>query len=877
MLQIIIPFWVLLIVTGILNAILTIFAFRAKNQQSIPAFIILMSAVTLWSFGYAAELASSSLSQMLFLAKLEYLAIVVIAPSWFYFALCLNRLDIRKNKGIIFTLITIPAIILSFVCTNDLHHLFWKQNVLAVVNGATILKNVYGPVFWVHFYFSYSLIIGGTVLLLYNFLTTNSIRRYRVVYLLVPLFPLAANAVTLLNLNPLKHIDLTPFAFTITGLMLVLGASRRFRLELVPIAHDNVFENIEDGIIITDQNYKIVDFNPATKLITGFDSVSEIQSFILENLKGKAQEHEHVHLELNDTLNRPNVLARLTPLIRKAAFIGMLIILTDITPQKQAAKELKTCEERYEQIFTGMRDAIFVENFTGGILEVNPSACEMFGFSREEFLAKTVQDIVPQGAPMLIQSEDAETDSLSDIPETPLKTYNRRANGSVFPVEVIARRIIIAGEPLMLIVVRDITEKVKAETALASRERYLKILNKLTWSALTSQNLHEMLQTFADRLCELFEASAAYITFWDEEKQIVLPKAASGKMKKPYPKTGSQPAKNTMTEAVLKSGRPIVAEDVYNSPYISTEISLTFPAISIMALPLATGDRKFGAALIAFDNQRGFSDEDIKRGSQAADQIALSISRSFLMQETQKLLKETRSINETLEQRVHERTKLLLATQEKLKYANQELRAAYDATIEGWAQALELREKETAGHSKRTVLMSLKLAKRLNLDDNMLEHIRRGALLHDIGKMVIPDSILQKPGELTADEWKVIREHPNYSKKILGHIEYLSQAVYIPFYHHERWDGSGYPHGLKGEEIPLPARIFALVDVWDALSSDRPYRRALCRDNVILHIEKGIGTHFDPAYAKVFIKMLKEECAEEAVDMVHGLSHNFIG
>src|SRR5690606_19124125 len=118
--------------------------------------------------------------------------------------------------------------------------------------------------------------------------------------------------------------------------------------------------------------------------------------------------------------------------------------------------------------------------------------------------------------------------------------------------------------------------------------------------------------------------------------------------------------------------------------------------------------------------------------------------------------------NETLEQRVHERTKQLLATQEKLKNANQELQAAYDATIEGWAQALELREKETAGHSKRTVLMSLKLAKRLNLDSDMLEHIRRGALLHDIGKMVIPDKILQKPGQLTASEWKIIREHPNY-------------------------------------------------------------------------------------------------------------------
>jgi len=185
------------------------------------------------------------------------------------------------------------------------------------------------------------------------------------------------------------------------------------------------------------------------------------------------------------------------------------------------------------------------------------------------------------------------------------------------------------------------------------------------------------------------------------------------------------------------------------------------------------------------------------------------------------------------------------------------LRSAYDATIEGWARALELREKETLGHCERTVQMSVRLGRELGLDSSELEHIRRGALLHDIGKMVIPDSILQKPDKLTKEEWEIIRKHPIYSRRMLGHIDFLKQAVAIPFYHHEKWDGSGYPEGLKNVQIPLAARLFALVDVWDALSSDRPYHKASSKEEVIAIIEKGIGTHFDPEISKVFIKMLQ--------------------
>jgi putative nucleotidyltransferase with HDIG domain len=190
-----------------------------------------------------------------------------------------------------------------------------------------------------------------------------------------------------------------------------------------------------------------------------------------------------------------------------------------------------------------------------------------------------------------------------------------------------------------------------------------------------------------------------------------------------------------------------------------------------------------------------------------------------------------------------------------LQRSNSELSLAYDATIEGWSKALDMRDKETEGHSQRVTAVTLHLARLMNCPDEALVHIRRGALLHDIGKMGIPDSILLKPGALNDEEWRLMRKHPELAYEMLAPIAYLRKALDIPYCHHEKWDGSGYPRGLKGEEIPLAARIFAVVDVWDALRSDRPYRASWSDEEVRAHILKQSGTHFDPQVAEVFLKL----------------------
>jgi len=192
---------------------------------------------------------------------------------------------------------------------------------------------------------------------------------------------------------------------------------------------------------------------------------------------------------------------------------------------------------------------------------------------------------------------------------------------------------------------------------------------------------------------------------------------------------------------------------------------------------------------------------------------------------------------------------------ESLQRSNLELTLAYDATIEGWSRALDLRDKETEGHTRRVTAMTVKLARAFGLSDAELVQVRWGALLHDIGKMGVPDGILLKPGPLTEEEWVAMKKHPAFAYEMLVPIRYLRQALDIPYYHHERWDGGGYPHELKGAQIPLVARIFSVVDVWDALKSDRPYRTGWTEEKVREHIRGLSGTHFDPQVVDMFMQM----------------------
>lgn len=185
-----------------------------------------------------------------------------------------------------------------------------------------------------------------------------------------------------------------------------------------------------------------------------------------------------------------------------------------------------------------------------------------------------------------------------------------------------------------------------------------------------------------------------------------------------------------------------------------------------------------------------------------------------------------------------------------------ELEVAYSETLEAWVRALEIRDQYTAGHTQRVLELTLRLASQMGIPDELLVHITRGVLLHDIGKLAVSDNILRKTGPLDNKEWQAMREHPQFAYKLLKPIQYLRPALDIPYCHHERWDGSGYPRGLRGDNIPFQARIFSVVDVWDALTTDRPYRKAWSKQEAAAYIESKSGKEFDPKVVSEFIELI---------------------
>jgi PAS domain S-box-containing protein/putative nucleotidyltransferase with HDIG domain len=194
----------------------------------------------------------------------------------------------------------------------------------------------------------------------------------------------------------------------------------------------------------------------------------------------------------------------------------------------------------------------------------------------------------------------------------------------------------------------------------------------------------------------------------------------------------------------------------------------------------------------------------------------------------------------------------------ELQHTNFELLMAYESTLEGWSAALDLRDKETEGHTQRVTTLALELAQVMNMSEEERNHIRHGALLHDIGKMGIPDHILLKPDRLNDKEWEQMKLHPVYAYNMLSNIHYLHDSLDIPYCHHEKWGGDGYPRGLKGHQIPLAARIFAVVDVYDALTSNRPYRKGWPHQKTLDYIRRQSGSHFDPQVVNAFLNMMTE-------------------
>jgi HD-GYP domain-containing protein (c-di-GMP phosphodiesterase class II) len=295
----------------------------------------------------------------------------------------------------------------------------------------------------------------------------------------------------------------------------------------------------------------------------------------------------------------------------------------------------------------------------------------------------------------------------------------------------------------------------------------------------------------------------------------------------------------TIVRKVAETGEAIITTNAQEDPRFEKQMSVaTYKLRSILCVPLKIKNKLTGVIYVDNKFHTGmFGEEDKELLLQFADQAAVAIENAQLFEDLERSNRE------------------LEKTNFKLEAKNVELQIAYDATLKGWVDALDLRDKETHGHTQRVTVLTERLASAMGVEGDELVHIRRGARLHDIGKMGISDQILRKPEKLTDDERALMQQHPKYAYDMLSPIEFLRPALTIPYCHHEKWDGTGYPLGLKGQEIPFEARIFAVIDVWDALTSDRPYHKAWPQDEVRAKIKADAGKHFDPRVVEAFMAM----------------------
>ena len=342
---------------------------------------------------------------------------------------------------------------------------------------------------------------------------------------------------------------------------------------------------------------------------------------------------------------------------------------------------------------------------------------------------------------------------------------------------------------------------------------------------LTSRNIDHTLEVLLDQITGVLQVDAADIMLLDPHSQMLRLSSSRGLPFTP-PQGLLVPSEDSFAGPAVLNLELVFIPDVQEMlPELPESVRPLFaPFASYLTIPLIAKERVNGVLHLFSRKKLDPSPDWFSFLHMLAGQAAIAIENAQLLEEQQT--------------------------------NNRRLLEAYDSTIEGWSRALELRDQETDGHSRRVTDLTLKLAERLGLPSDQLAQIRRGAQLHDIGKMGIPDEILFKPGPLNEAEWEIMRKHPVFAVNFLNSIEFLKPSLEIPHYHHEKWDGSGYPEGLKGEAIPLPARIFAVVDVWDALTSDRPYRPAWSKEKTLEYMREQSGRHFDPTILQEFFSLI---------------------
>lgn len=482
---------------------------------------------------------------------------------------------------------------------------------------------------------------------------------------------------------------------------------------------------------------------------------------------------------------------------------------------------LKKSEMKNKAILEANPDMMFITDEAGVFLDFHSKQPDELYVKPENFLGKSISMVLPPDLASFL------SEKIKLISKTGLgyfHEYSLMIEGRECFFEA---RMVGCGEQRIMTIVRNITDKKMAEQKIRRQIEYLTAVHEIDRTILGSRELFSALELILLKVLEQLKVDAA-VVFTTAPPTMAIEYATSLGIQKKGIEQLQLPISTSLARRAVAENRTIVVSDLFQSTekFILEDILSGEGFVATVVKPLTAKENVIGI-LQLFNRRRIEADHDWMNyfegfGSQMA--IAIDSAHTFA----------------------------------ELKRSNIDLIQAYDDTIEGWSRGMDLRDKETEGHSFRVTEMTLRLAKEFGMDKTDLVNVKRGALLHDMGKLGIPDNILLKPGKLTDKEWVIMRKHPQFAVDMLSPITYLHPALDIPYSHHEKWDGSGYPQGLKEQQIPLVARMFAVVDVWDALRSDRPYRKAWPEEKVFEHIKADAGSHFDPEVVDTFLKIINK-------------------
>ncbi len=501
-------------------------------------------------------------------------------------------------------------------------------------------------------------------------------------------------------------------------------------------------------------------------------------------------------------------------------------LVAEIDRRKLAEETIIDSEERFRSVAENASDAIIYIDSRGEIIFWNRASEHIFGYKPEEVVGHLVTMIMPERYHDKHQKgiqRYIETGKMK-MPDKIIELTGLKKGGKEFPLELSISSWKIRDDIFFTAIIRDISARKHTEEIIQQQVGRLNALRSIDRAIIASLDLHVTLDVFLTQVVSQQSIDAASVLLLNQQTQMLEYVASQGFRSEALKYTRLKLGESNAGRAAIQRKIvtiPDLRENVEG--FIRSETFYDEEFVSYYAVPLISKGQVKGV-LELFN--RSYKDHEagwLDFLEAIADQGAIALDNASMF--------------------------------DQLQRSNAELSLAYDTTIEGWARALDMRDKETEGHSRRVTELTVRIANEFQLKNEDMVHIRRGALLHDIGKMGIPDSILLKPGKLTDEEWVIMRLHPVYARDLLYPVEHLRPAMDIPYYHHEKWDGSGYPEGLRGENIPLSARIFAVVDVWDALRSDRPYRPAWPKEKVEEHIRSLVGTHFDAGVVEMFLAL----------------------